>query len=185
MALPATIKTTGGLCMPCKNLEEKVASEKPFKLVAPQLHLDLKTASETPFFNLCDTVWDMVVKASYASNFKDDTFNYPESKFALLLPEHWQIAYSIHAMEYDVLAGGFDQFFDNHADVLNPVLEHGLGLIGASVQQRIFLEATQRFESGDSFEGLDNDFYDACRVHSDPRELLAAYIVTNHSKFTE
>lgn len=184
MALPGTIKITGGLCMPCKNLEEKVAREKPFKLTPPQLDLDLQLASDAPFFDLCDKVWNLVVQASSASNFKDDSLNYPESRFALLLPEHWQIAYAVHAMEYDVLSGGFQRFFENHADVLNPVLIYGLGLIGAGAHQRIFQEAARRSEKAESFNGLDREFYDACRVHSDPRELLAAYIVANHSKFT-
>lgn len=157
----------------------------PFKLIIPRIDIDLRTASEAKFFDLCDMVWDLVVQASHASNFRDDDFSYPESKFALLLPRHWQIAYAIHAMEYDVLAGGFSQFFDNHADVLNLVLLEGLGVVGASAHQKIFQEAVARVEVGDSLDGLDRDFYKACRVHSDPRQLLAGFIVINLSKFKE
>ncbi len=178
--------------MPCKKAEERKsreqssgATEKPFELQLPRLNIDLQTAAETPFFDLCDKTWNLVVKASDASNFKGNGLCYPESEFALLLPEHWQVAYAIHAMEYDVLAGGFEQFFENHSDVLIPVLDRGLGAINANVHQSIIRDAAKRYRNEESLDDLDEAFYGACRDHSDPREMLAGYIVANHSKFTE
>jgi len=182
MALPSTLALTGGLCMPCKNKADEIANRKEFKMVSPRLDLELSAVRAMPFFQVCDRVWDLVVNASYASNFTDPTSNYPESSFAVLLEEPWRIAYAVHAMEYDVLAGGFRQYFDNQGDVLNQSVLSGLRLIGATEHFNIFQDAVSNQEDDAALSALTSRYYDACKLE-DPRELLASYIVANFDRY--
>lgn len=151
-------------------------------MIQPELNLDFETAKATPFFALCDRVWDAVVKASFASNFTTDECEYSESVFSNLLEEPWRIAYAIHAMEYDVLAGGFEKFFHNHASVLNDSVLFGLGLLGATEHQAIFREAIMNKSDESALSTLDGRYFTACR-NVDPRELLATYIISNFDRY--
>lgn len=180
MALPATLALTGGLCMPCKKREEEAADRKVFTYVAPRLDFDLPTAEAMPFFDLCDRVWDAVVKASNASNFSTEDCEYTESAFSNLLEEHWRTTYAIHAMEYDVFASGFETFFANHQSVLNESVLTGFGLIGAREQQAIFEEAIANQDDVSALSQLDGRYYEAS---GNARERLAQYIVANFERF--
>jgi hypothetical protein len=151
--------------------------------VPPTLNFDLAAAQSMPFFDLCDRVWDAVVKARWASNPSKDITNAAEAEFANRLDEPWRISYAIHEMEYDVLSGGFDNFFFNHGDALSEAVVNGLGIIGAQEHQTIFRVAAANQENEDILSKLDSRYYEACR-QVDPRELLAEYIRSNFDRYS-
>ncbi len=88
-------------------------------------------------------------------------------------------------MEYDVLAGGFINFFENHGDGLVAAAAKGLEDIGASKHRSILLEAADHFDDEDEvLRQFGSAFYAACRSDGDPRKMLASYILANFDLFT-
>jgi hypothetical protein len=152
-------------------------------MVFPVLGFDVKAARGMPFFELCDSVWDAVVKACWASNVTKDVDAQFEYALANRLEEHWRISYAVHEMEYDVLSGGFSHYFWSHGDTLNESVLTGLGLIGAFEHQEIFREAVANQSDDEALSKLKlaTRFYHAS---PDPRELLAKYIITNFDRFS-
>src|SRR3954467_3774673 len=111
----------------------------------PQLLLSDAEISQLDDFALCDKLWGLVVEAYYYDHNLTDLENascaYPESLFAKDLSFHWWVAYAVHAFEYDVLAGGFEEFFCNHAGLTNAETKAALAHIGARDFVPVFADA--------------------------------------------
>ena len=110
----------------------------------PQLLLSDAEIALLDDFALCDKLWSLVVNAYYDHEVVDwdsAPCNYPESLFAKDLSFHWWVAYAVHAFEYDVLAGGFAEFFENHAGLTNADTKAALAHIGAHDFVPVFADA--------------------------------------------
>jgi hypothetical protein len=111
----------------------------------PQLLLSDAEISLLDDFALCDKLWGLVVEAYYhdhgLTDLENAPCNYPESLFAKDLSFHWWVAYAVHAFQYDVLAGGLAQFFENHAGLTNAETKAALAHIGAHDFVPVFADA--------------------------------------------
>ncbi|MBK8040029.1 MAG: DUF4375 domain-containing protein [Verrucomicrobiaceae bacterium] len=154
--------------------------------VLPLLRLTIDEARALEYFVLCDIAWEAVTSACAESRFvPEDPDARAEDVFIDLLPSHWSTVYAVHEMEYDVLAGGFINFFENHGDGLVAAAAKGLADIGASKHRSILLEAADHFDDEDEVIGpFGSAYYAACRSDGDPREMLASYILANFDLFT-
>ncbi len=152
-------------------------------MVRPTLDFDLETARQLPPFELCDRIWDAVVKACWASNLTKNVGAEMQDRLANGFEEPWRIAYAVHEMEYEVLSGGLKNFFWTHGSVLNDSVLAGLGLIGATEHQALFREAVANPSDEKALSELTRRFYEVCH-EVDPRALLAEYIVRNFDEFS-
>ena len=178
----------------------------------PTLDVQTTELESMDDFTLCEHLWQLVVDSFNDQDDEDDdsdpACHYPESLFAAELPEHWWIAYGVHAFEYDVLAGGLRLFLDNHNGLTNAQTAAAFRTIGhpdlaiafARVGQ-IYLEFMKsRFEIGreltsDEYEQADNDLTttlkeagkDFREVYQaiDLRASLASYVRKNVSRYNK
>lgn len=155
-------------------------------IVLPVLTMSADEARALDYFALCDKAWAAVTLACAESQFvPEDADARPEDVFIDLLPSHWSTAFAVHEMEYDLLAGGFINFFENHGDGLVAAAAKGLEDIGALKHRSILLEAADHFDDEDEVLGrFGSAFYAACRSDGDPRKMLASYILANFDLFT-
>jgi hypothetical protein len=161
-------------------------------------------------FALCDLLWQLVMDTFHKQAAADDDppCNCPESLFAAELPEHWWIAYGVHAFEYDVLAGGIRQFLDNHNGLTNHQTAEALKTIGHPELADAFLNVAkahagftaERFPKdaeleGEEYEQADGELdalileagKDFRQIHAkvDLRNSLGTYIRNNLERFAK
>ncbi len=177
----------------------------------PQLLLSNAEVSLIDDFAVCDKFWGLVVDAYYKNNAVDwehASCNYPESLFAKDLSFHWWVAYAVHAFEYDVLAGGLEQFFNNHAGLTNAETKAAFAHIGGHDFVPVFDDACAVFDrwrstklftpdpatTDEEYEQLrdlfSRELSPVCErlwklryETQDPRSLLATYIRQNLELF--
>lgn len=188
----------------------------PPQLTPPKLTESVSDIIALDDFALCDHIWSLVSNGYHAQtdiwskDFSKEVSkcDYPESLWAMQLPEHWWTAYAVHAFEYDELAGGICQFLDNHNGLTNERTAAAFCTIGHPGLADAFLVVGNAYlafrkDQCPSYRGLsekeygevilarDNALREAYKQFSqihdniDVRASLAKYIRANITLFTK
>lgn len=158
--------------------------------------------AEMDDFDVCELIWEAVTDAyeehgSSRWEEEDPPCDYPESLYALELPEQWRYGYLIHALEYDYLKGGLREFFFNHDGLTNSETLDALHQVGATDAAEILAIACDEFQKSresvsdpeKAQSNLDAQLAPLTKrlyhlgEESDPRRCLAVWVRNNAQKF--